>query len=439
MVKTIMRIQANYVGIISSVKPLYFLCKIAGLVPFSFSVNLETGAEIINTNIYSNILSVAWSLLIFFVLFGGTIHHCFVIISSRNLTAFYITAYMVSFPLTILMSKLAILLNLTLNRQKISDLWKKLNDIDIALLQYGGPRKNIWFKVEMALLLLILLPWMCVDAWLWAGRMSFFGEATLRLSHLVQFLVVIQFCKLTQFLRRSLKILNKALSVNIDKELKTCLITAKEYPNNRYTKVNSIDITPVIDHVSTPHILADVEDISQDNVTSNTFTKVCNLLKIRCIYGQIYEAVDYVNSIYGLSMLLECVRNILAVIVNMFQITTILRNPTEQSIIYGRPSYVFTFLGACWIVIFISREAAITFSCHMATSEAKKIQDNVQIILLHQNIGTETLEQLKLFSTQLTTNTIKFTAFGFFTLSLSTFSTFIASVITYIVVLEQMK
>jgi hypothetical protein len=439
MVKTMMRIQENYIGIISSVKPLYFLCKIAGLVPFSFSVNLETGAEIINTNIYSNILSVAWSLLIFFVLFGGTIHYCSVIISSTNFTAFNITAFMVSFPLTILMSKLAILMNLTLNRQKFSDLWKKLNDIDTALLQYGGPRKNIWFKVEMVVLLLILLPWMCVDAWLWAGRMSFIGEATLRLSHLVQFLVVIQFCKLAQFLRRSLKILNKALSTNIDNELKTSFITAKEYPNNRYIKVNSICITPVIGHVSAPRILANVGDISQDNVISNKFTKVCNLLKIRRIYGQIYEAVDYVNSIYGLSMLLEFVRNILAVIVNIFQITTILRNPTEQSTMYGRPSYVFTFLGACWVLIFISRQAAITFSCHMTTSEAKKVQDNVQLILLHQNIRTETLEQLTLFSTQLTVNTIKFTAFGFFTLSLSTLSTFIASVITYIIVLEQIK
>jgi hypothetical protein len=203
--------------------------------------------------------------------------------------------------------------------------------------------------------------------------------------------------------------------------------------------VNSIGITPVIGHVSTPCILANVEGISQDNVISNEFTNVYNLLKIRRIYGQIYEAVDCVNSIYGLSMLLEFVRNILAVIVNIFQITTILRNPTEKLTIYGRPSYVFTFLGACWIVIFISREAAITFSCHMTTSEAKKIQDNVQLLLLHQNIRKETLKQLKLFSTQLTANTIKFTAFGFFTFSLSTLSTFIASVITYIVVLEQIK
>jgi hypothetical protein len=337
------------------------------------------------------------------------------------------------------MSKLAIFMNLTLNRQKFSELWKKLYDIDIALLQYGGPRKNIWFKIEMVLLLLVLLPWMCVDGWLWSGRMNFIGEAILRLSHLVQLLVVIQFCKLIQFLRRSLKILNKALTINTDSELETSCNTPKESPNNRYMKVNSTDITPVIGHVSTRRILANVGDISQDNVIQNKFTKVCNLLKMRRIYGQIYETVDYVNSIYGLSMLLECVRNILAVIVNIFQITTILRNPTEQSNIYGRPSYVITLFGACWVVIFISREAAITFSCHMATSEAKKIQDNVQLILLHQNIRRETLEQLKLFSTQLTVNAIKFTAFGFFTLSLSTLSTFIASVITYIIVLEQIK
>jgi hypothetical protein len=203
--------------------------------------------------------------------------------------------------------------------------------------------------------------------------------------------------------------------------------------------VNYIGIAPVLGHQSTQRILTNIENISQDILISNRFTRTCNLLKIRHIYVQIYEAVDCVNSMYGLPVLLELVRNILAVIVNILQINAILRNPAEQSTIFGHPSYALPFLAACWIVMFICREVAITLSCHMATSQARKLQDNVQLILLRQHIRPETLEQLKVFSAQLTVNRIEFTAFGFFTLNLSTLSTFTASVMTYVVVLEQIK
>jgi hypothetical protein len=440
MVTARMTIGEDYVGILSSVKPLYYLCKIAGLVPFSFSVNIETGAETISTDAYSNKLSVAWSLVILLVLLGGTVRHWFVIMSSMHVTALYVAAFMIGFPLTKLMSALIISMNLTVNRQKFCELWKKMNDIDVALLQYGGPTRGIWFKVEMALLLLVLLPYMCVDAWLWRGRMTFIGEATVRLAHLIQLLVVVQFCKLTQSLRRSLKILNAALSETIEDELKTPFVAAKGCPNNGCSKVNYIGIAPVVGHQSTQRVLTNIENISQDILISNGFTRACNLLKIRHIYVQIYEAVDCVNSIYGLPVLLELVRNILAVIVYILQINAMLRNAAEQStsIIY-HPSYALPFLAACWIVLFISREVAITLSCHMATTQARKLQDNVQRILLRQHIRPKTLEQLKLFSAQLIVNRIEFTAFGFFTLNLSTLSTFTASVMTYVVVVEQIK
>ena len=41
--------QERYIGIISSVKALYYVCKIAGLFPFSFNVNPEDGFGNVNT------------------------------------------------------------------------------------------------------------------------------------------------------------------------------------------------------------------------------------------------------------------------------------------------------------------------------------------------------------------------------------------------------
>jgi hypothetical protein len=74
----------------------------------------------------------------------------------------------------------------------------------------------------------------------------------------------------------------------------------------------------------------------------------------------------------------------------------------------------------------------------MAMSESHKLQDNVHRALLRQHVSTDALEQLKTLL-QLTVNGTEFRAFVFFTLHLATLSTFIASVMKYIVVLAQLN
>ena len=424
-------LQEKYIGIISSVKSLYYVCKIVGLVPFSFIVNPEDGVETINTNTYSDVLSVAWSVLIFCTLLVGTVLYCVVMVSKIIATALYINAFMVSFPRSMLMALLAILLNLTVNQRKFSELLKKLNRIDIALFKYNST-KNKWFKVEMGLVLFILIPWLCVDCWLWGHRMGLIGEGTLRMSHLIQFLIIMQFCKLAHFLRYSLKVLNRVLRVSVEDGEGRFYVTGKKCLDNKCTKVSSIDIKPIIDPLPGPGPSTIIEDISENKIISDKPLKVSNLLDVRRIYGQIYDAVECVNSIYGPYVLLEFVRNILSVIVNMLVIIVHLRIPTEKT-------GLCELSVMCWILFFIFREVAIIVSCHMAMSEANKLQDSVQRALLRQHVSTDTLEQLKMFSMQLTVNRVKFTAFGFFTLNLATLSTFIASVITYIVVLAQLN
>ena len=118
---------------------------------------------------------------------------------------------MVSFPMSMLMTLLAILLNLTANQRKFSELLRKLKYIDRVLFKYDQSRTSKWFKVEMGLVLFILIPWPCVDIWLWGHRMGLIGDGTLRLKHCFHFLVIMYFCKLTHFLRYSLKILNGGL------------------------------------------------------------------------------------------------------------------------------------------------------------------------------------------------------------------------------------
>jgi hypothetical protein len=66
-----------------------------------------------------------------------------------------------------------------------------------------------------------------------------------------------------------------------------------------------------------------------------------------------------------------------------------LRIPDEKTGLYE-------FSGMFWIVFFIGREVAIVVLCHMAISDAQKLQDNVQPVLLRQHVSTDMSEQLKM-------------------------------------------
>ena len=77
--------------------------------------------------------------------------------------------------------------------------------------------------------------------------MGSIGEGTLRVTHFFQFLVIVCFCKLTQFLRYSLKFLSGVLcACVIDGEGRLC-ITGKEILNTKSTKTSSIDIKPTVE------------------------------------------------------------------------------------------------------------------------------------------------------------------------------------------------
>jgi hypothetical protein len=75
----------------------------------------------------------------------------------------------------------------------------------------------------------------------------------------------------------------------------------------------------------------------------------------------------------------------------------------------------------------------------MVREESKILVNNLQKLQLRRPIRADVLIHLKQFSTQVSQNTIHFTAFGFFSVNLSLLYTFMASYITYVIMLLQFR
>jgi len=91
------------------------------------------------------------------------------------------------------------------------------------------------------------------------------------------------------------------------------------------------------------------------------------------------------------------------------------------------------------VIISVGKTVVISESCHMVREESKILVNNLQKLQLRHPVRSGVLLLLQQFSTQVSQNAIHFTAFGFFSVNLSFLYTFIASSVTYVIILIQFR
>jgi gustatory receptor len=93
----------------------------------------------------------------------------------------------------------------------------------------------------------------------------------------------------------------------------------------------------------------------------------------------------------------------------------------------------------CWLILTVVRILSITAFCFAAGEEASRTGTVVHRLLLRQSLLRDTLKELKLFSIQLQSNKVEFSAGGFFPVNLSLASCMVGAATTYIIILFQFK
>jgi hypothetical protein len=163
-----------------------------------------------------------------------------------------------------------------------------------------------------------------------------------------------------------------------------------------------------------------------------------HIMFCRRVYNEVFETHALVNSIYGIPLLLVFVLTGTFSIINVYYVLLDSRNisflmesrlrRTEEIIL--RVFWVFM----CTAVAFY-----MSVSCYFVTLESSKLKEKIQKLLLLNILQRDSVRQLKLFSDQVSKNCIKFSASCFFTIDMSLFCAYVASTITYTVVLVQFK
>jgi len=176
------------------------------------------------------------------------------------------------------------------------------------------------------------------------------------------------------------------------------------------------------------------KSVDQVNITRLFVSSVGNMegtLKktdihlLRQIYSELYDITCLINDTYGIPVLAATCWMLTGVVYNLYETLISFEIWGVSDVLYAITYSIFFF--------------KVTLICHKATNEARSSSILVQKILLMGNCRNECIEELKMFSLQLQVMTNEYTASGFFSLNLSFFASVYSVIVSYIVILVQIK
>lgn len=160
------------------------------------------------------------------------------------------------------------------------------------------------------------------------------------------------------------------------------------------------------------------------------------VFECRLILAELKSVSRIICSFYGFPILLLSFWmfiNIVTVLHSIFY---------YQSTFYDNDDYsglINSFESMLWCVYCAMLMTLMTLSCHLASEEPNITMSHVQNLLLYQNLGKETIEELIKFYSQLSETNIEITASGFFVLNLQLLYEFFGTTFAYFVIMVQVN
>ncbi|KDR13678.1 hypothetical protein L798_12324 [Zootermopsis nevadensis] len=444
--------------VLYTLKPLYYLSKFVGLASFSVYFNSRTGENVLRSSGVFNFVQNIYTVVIFCGITVGFVMCVQDVQTKLSTNPGQVVSHMFSSPANFITSLMDIILMSVVNRKQMMKLVMKLFTIDKILVQgkelkiYQNSRRRM--LLELIIIFGILVPFLCYDSYFFGRYSSHIYEGMSRFSIVVNLTTVIQFLWAMRFFKHRLSLLNRKVLSTFSCQSNS--VMRHKYPSHRETEkpfcrrglsevkqgCGLTDIFGVFKegNIRTLTVLPVSDGKLSGFLHQNTqFDGVSYILNLRITYNHIYEATILANSVYGISIILTLMHCFVSTVSNTY--FTFLDNFTNFDQLEKKLSNVGYYIAThiLWIFISVGKTIAISGSCHMVKEESKILVNNLQKLQLLHPIRSDVLLQLQQFSTQVSENSIHFTAFGFFSVNLSLLYAFIASSVTYVIILIQFR
>ncbi|KDR19909.1 hypothetical protein L798_05735 [Zootermopsis nevadensis] len=431
----------------SSVLPLYYVSKLLGLAPFLFNKNVSVNREQKTSKLLSP--SVIWSLFIFLSHFTAflSIMIWSILYDYRE----YKLNVTVPDALTIFLMYgtcfASLLIGAVLSRNRVETVMTNFTAIDQILLQEN--RDGIYRKtrlillIQLSVLVAFLVGFYCYHVYVWAYGTSYIYLISKDITNFSNTIMIIQYINIMQILRHRFRILNEHLSSSCgSKSLESHYSLIKHQnvinrPNFRTIQIENVANNSTETPISHSYYLSELPMTTNNQRPE----EVLQIHTLRQAYSDLYDVTELINKIYGYQILLEVGYDFVSLVSYLYYaLETLNVKMTVDHNQRGEESFILEVVSSlCWVTQNLVRVLCITGSCFAATEEARRTSTVVHKLLLRQSLKGDTSAELQLFSMQLLSNKVQFTAGGFFSVNLSLVYSMVGVATTYIIILLQFK
>jgi hypothetical protein len=417
-------------------KPIFLVSRIAGLFPVSLTRDPVTAAISVDISMSANKTGLICSTAVLCVAVGGFVSVILEPYRTFTSAAGFVVNVVCS-PLIFTMASVSAAMNATVNREKLMTVMKTLMRINEEIETLEGLRREKRVKRcpdQIYAALALLLAFSCYTIPCFARHSSPVYSGSAHVAKLLGIIMVMQFCKFVNCVKFSLADICEIMSARLVESSAENGCMHNEKSGKRPVMECAKLSTPA--QLSMYDIREPIVPANSINVVPHERTELSNIVFCRKIYSALYDSAILIGSIYGIPILLQCVGDCVGLITTVYFVIINVRQSTEYSV-SDVTETVVTNIGLT--VVMLGTMLYLSITCHLVTVQLNKIRDIIEKLLLFHPIKKDLLQELQLFSNQTTNNRIQFRAFWFFLIDMKMFVTFIASALTYLIILIQFK
>ena len=433
----------------ASILPLYYVCKVMGLAPFSYSnkISVRTKHKMSNKGLLCT--NVLWSFFVFVMQLTGFMALMIwnILYDYRNYKLSVILPDALSI-LTMYSTCFASLIGAVFYRRRMEILMMNFTAIDQILLQescdrvYRKTQRILLF--ELSLILSLLIGFYCYHVYVWTDGTSCIYYIAKDLASLSNVIMVIQYINIMHILRHRFRNLNQQLATCCDSKTRIPDDSLLKFRSGNYrlhirttqnaSKSNNLTYTPTTQNYIPPDISVPMSNTGPEEVS--------RIHTLRQTYSDLYDITETINGTYGYQIALELACDFISIVSSLYYALEVASNVKKSGdgTLRGEERIILeASCSLCWVTQHLVRILSITASCFAAGEEARRTGTVVHKLLLRQSLLRDTSTELQLFSTQLLSNKVEFSAGGFFPVNLSLAYSMVGAAATYIIILFQFK
>ena len=403
-------------GIYTVLRPLYYVCKVFGLASYSYVTDRRNKIVTTDYGYLNYTFTVIW-LIVYAVGLPLQIIEAYRVEAVSQVIFIAYILYIISSYTTSIMAVVCISI---IKRRKFLEIIENISEVDNKIRythqEETYMNRNVMFNIISEIILLTVVPCILIIYIIHELRSEEYYIINLILifcvTYICNILILLQFLNLVFMMKQRFSHLNKRLTnwINGTVSRPTSLNKKNDTSSQSNRAVDHMVITPL--RVS-----------SFVNIEGPL--KLTDIRCLRKIYSELYDITCLINNTYGAPILATMCWMLTGVLYTLYQVLVNFNGWGVANVAYAVMYFVFFF--------------KVKFFCHTATNEARSSRILVQKLLLEGNCRNECVKELKMFSLQLHVMTSEYNICGFFSLNLKLFASVVSVIVSYVIIMVQIK